>query len=320
MPGLFPQTRQRCVGVQIGQQSIKLVELSRSQGRFKLQSYAMEPLPAGLVNDQTGAEAKSVVPVLLRALEKAQVIARDAIIAMPDGQVICKSLEVEAGLSEVEFELHVRFEAEQYIPYALDDMALDFELQDHPSNHTGPARVLMVACRQEALEWHCSVLTGAGLVPRVVAVQAHALVRGVEAMTAGQALNGAVAVVDFAPHTILLSIVQQGQVIYVRELLCGQATAGAQAFETTIVEELERELGLFADSGVDGRIGLIVLAGEAAMDPLLAQRVESRLGTPTRIANPFALMDLDPSLTPEALLCDAPVLLTACGLALRGFD
>ncbi|MBO4966802.1 MAG: pilus assembly protein PilM, partial [Pseudomonas sp.] len=127
-------------------------------------------------------------------------------------------------------------------------------------------------------------------------------------------------VVDFAPHTILLSIVQQGQVIYVRELLCGQATAGAQAFKTTIVEELERELGLFADSGVDGRIGLIVLAGEAAMDPLLAQRVESRLGTPTRIANPFALMDLDPSLTSEALLCDAPVLLTACGLALRGFD
>ena len=81
MPGLFPQTRQRCVGVQIGQQSIKLVELSRSQGRFKLQSYAMEPLPAGLVNDQTCAEAKSVVPVLLRALEKAQLIARDALIA-----------------------------------------------------------------------------------------------------------------------------------------------------------------------------------------------------------------------------------------------
>nr|WP_262383816.1 pilus assembly protein PilM [Pseudomonas fragi] len=65
---------------------------------------------------------------------------------------------------------------------------------------------------------------------------------------------------------------------------------------------------------------MIVLAGEAAVVPGLAQRVESRLGTPTRIANPFVQMDQAPTLTLEALLCDAPLLLTACGLALRGFD
>ena len=320
MPGLLPQTGHRCVGVEISHQAIKLVELSRSRGRFKLQAYAVEPLPAGLVDDQTDAEAKSVVAVLIRALEKAQVLASDAIIAVPDGQVICKTLEVEAGLSEVELELHVRLEAEQYIPCALDDMALDFEVQDHLPGDPGLVSVLIVACRQEVLEWHCSVLTGAGLIPRVVAVQAHALARGIGAMTVGQALSGTVAVVDFATHTTLLSIVQQDQVIYSRELHCGQASAGAQAFKTTIAEALERELGLFVHSGVDGLIGMIVLAGEAARDPVLAQWIESRLGTPTRIANPFALMELDPSLTPEALLCDAPVLLTACGLALRGFD
>ena len=320
MPGLFTQARHRCVGVEISPQAIKLVELSRSKGRFKLQAYAMEPLPAGLMDDQTGAEAKSVVPLLLRALEKATVMARDAIIAMPDGQVICKTLEVEAGLSEVELELHVRLEAEQYIPYALDDMALDFEVQDHLSGHPGRVGVLMVACRQEALEWHRSVLTGAGLIPQVVAVQAHALARGVDAMTAGLALSGAVAVVDFALHTILLSIVQQGQVIYSRELLIGQASAGAQTFKTTVVEHLERELELFVESAVDGVVGMIILAGEGAAAPGLAQWVESRLGTPTRIANPFSQIDLEPAFTPEALLCDAPVLLTACGLALRGFD
>jgi len=280
----------------------------------------MEPLPAGLMDDLTGAEAKSVVPVLVRVLEQAAVMARDAIIAVPDGQVICKTLEVEAGLSEVELELHVRLEAEQYIPCALDDMALDFEVQGNSLSHPTRVNVHMVACRQEALEWYRSVLTGAGLIPRVVAVQAHALARGIGAMTVGQALSGTVAVVDFATHTTLLSIVQQDQVIYSRELHCGQASAGAQAFKTTIAEALERELGLFVHSGVDGLIGMIVLAGEAARDPVLAQWIESRLGTPTRIANPFALMELDPSLTPEALLCDAPVLLTACGLALRGFS
>ena len=318
MPGLFPQTRQRCVGVEINQQAIRLVELSRSQGRFKLQGYAMETLPAGLMDDQTGAEAKSVVPVLLRALEKAAVVARDAVIAMPDGQVICKTLEVEAGLSEVELELHVRLEAEQYVPYALDDLALDFEVQGHVPSHPGRVSVLMVACQQQALEWYRAVLSGAGLIPQVVAVQAHALARGVEAMTAGLSVSGVVAVVDVAPHTTLLSIVQQGQVIHSRELLFGQATAGA--FKTLVVEHLERELRLCVESGVDGRVGMIVLAGEAAVVAGLAPWIESRLGTPTRIANPFLHMDLEPALHPEALLCDAPVLLTACGLALRGFD
>ncbi|WP_409498067.1 type IV pilus assembly protein PilM [Pseudomonas fragi] len=308
MPGLFAQARQCCIGVDISQQAIKIVELSRSQGRFKLQGYAMEPLPAGLMDDQTGAEAKSVVPVLVRALEQAAVMARDAIIAVPDGQVICKTLEVEAGLSEVELELHVRLEAEQHIPCALEDMALDFEVLEHLSSLPGRVNVLMAACRQEALEWHRSVLTGAGLIPRVVAVQSHALGRGVGAMTAGLARDVAVAVVDGAARAGVLSIVQQGRVIYSREL------AGAHAFEVTLVEHLQHELELF------GPVGLIVLAGEAAVVPGLARRVESRLGTPTRIANPFIQMDHTPTLTPEALLCDAPLLLTACGLALRGFD
>ena len=308
MPGLFAQTRQRCIGIDISQHAIKIVELSRSQGRFKLQGYAMEPLPAGLMDDQTGAEAKSVVPVLVRALEQAAVMARDAIIAVPDGQVICKTLEVEAGLSEVELELHVRLEAEQHIPCALEDMALDFEVLEHLSSQPGRVNVLMGACRQEALEWHRSVLTGAGLIPCVVAVQSHALGRGVGAMTAGLARDVAVAVVDGAARAGVLSIVQQGRVIYSREL------AGAHAFEVTLVEHLQHELELF------GPVGLIVLAGEAAVVPGLAQRVESRLGTPTRIANPFVQMDQAPALTPEALLCDAPLLLTACGLALRGFD
>ena len=320
MPGLFPQTRRRCVGIEISQKAIKLVELSRSRGRFKLQAYAVAPLPAGLMDDQTGAEAKSVVAVLLRALEKAQVLASDAVIAVPDGQVICKTLAVEAGLSEVELELHVRLEAEQYIPYALDDMALDFEVQDHLPSDPGRVSVLMVACRQETLEWHRSILTSAGLTPRVVAVQAHALARGVHALSAGLALDAAVAVLDFAPHASVLSIVRQGQVIYSRELLAGQATVAGQVFKTTVVEHLERELELFAESAVDGLVGMIVLAGVAVADPGLVQWVESRLGMPTCIANPFAQMDLDPALDPEALHCDAPVLLTACGLALRGFD
>ena len=320
MPGFLPTTRHRFIGVDISQQAIKVVELSRSRGKFMLQGYAIEPLPAGLTGHQTGAESKSVAQALQRALEKAAVVTSNAIVGIPDGQVICKTLEVEAGLNEIELELHVRLEAEQHIPYALEDVAMDFEVQGFSSSHPGRINVQVAACRQEALEWHRCVLTSAGLTPRVVTVQAHALARGVEVMAPNVALQDAVAVLDLAPRAISLSVVCQGQVIHSRELRLEPEAAEQHGFEKTISGHLERELELLAQSGIEETIAMIILAGEAATTPGLRQCIETRLGTPTRTANPFSTMSLEPALAPEALLCDAPVLLTACGLALRGFD
>ena len=320
VPGLFGKTRHRCAGVDITAQAIKVVELSRSQGEFRLQAYAIEPLPAGLMNDLTRSGAESVIRVLLKALEKAGVMARDAVVAMPDELLISKTLEVESGLSEADLELHVRLEAEQYVPYAFEDVALDFEVQGFSSNHAGQVAVQMVACRQEALEWYRSVLIGAGLTPRVVAVQTHALARGVEAMVPDFSQQEAVAMVDFGSPVTLLSIVRQGQVIYSRELLFGQGSAGAQGFEESVVQHLGLGLEQFVESGAAGVVGMIVLAGAAATTPGLSQWIENRLGTPVRVANPFSAMDLNPVIDPETLLCDAPMLLTACGLALRGSD
>ena len=316
MPGLFGKNRHRCAGVDITAQATKIVELSRSQGEFRLQAYAIEPLPAGLMNDLTCSGAESVIRVLLKALEKAGVMASDAVVAMPDELLISKTLEVESGLSEADLELHVRLEAEQYVPYALEDVALDFEVQGRSSNHAGQVAVQMVACRQEALEWYRSVLIGAGLTPRVVEVQAHALARGVGAAVPDLSQQEAVAVVDFGSHMTLLSIVHQGQVIYSRELLFGQGTAGEQGFEESVVQGLEQ----FFEAGAAGAVRMIVLAGAGATTPGLSQRFEARLGTSVRVANPFSTMDLNPALDLETLLCDAPMLLTACGLALRGSD
>lgn len=203
MPGFLPTTRHRFIGVDISQQAIKVVELSRSRGKFMLQGYAIEPLPAGLTGHQTGAESKSVVQALQRALEKAAVVTSNAIVGIPDGQVICKTLEVEAGLNEIELELHVRLEAEQHIfLMRLKTWRWISKFKVFSSSHPGRINVQVAACRQEALEWHRCVLTSAGLTPRVVTVQAHALARGVEAMAPNVALQDAVAVLDLAPRAI----------------------------------------------------------------------------------------------------------------------
>ncbi|MFI8338147.1 type IV pilus biogenesis protein PilM [Pseudomonas taetrolens] len=323
MSGLFFETRPRYVGVHISGQSIKVVELSRMGNTFELHAYAIEPLSADYVDDLTSTGAKSVAQVLRRALGNTGVMARDAVTALPDTQVICKTLEVETGLSENELELYVRLEAEQYVPYALEEMALDYDVQEVVPRHSDQVEIVLVACRQEVLEWHQEVLLSAGLKPHVIDVQALALVRGLDWMlrsVTGSSAREAVAVADFSPPLARLSIVSQSRVIYCHEWLFERGSLGDDAFKFAAVEHLGREIGLSAESAVGAKVGLIVLAGAAASSTGLSQWVEARLGIPTRVADPFAAMKLNPALAPEALFCDAPVLLAACGLALRGFD
>ena len=321
--GLFNKSGQRYVGIDIGSHGIKIVELSRAHGRFRLQAYAVQPLAIPGADDQTGADPKSVAQALLGALGRAGVEARDAVVAVPDALVIGKTFEVQAGLSREDLELHVWLEAEQYLPYALEDAALDFEVQEHVSSSPGQVSVLLVACRQETLAWYQALLSGAGLKARVVDVQAHALARGaVWAPGPPQPLDvtGTVAVLDFAAATTGLSIVRQGLVIHCAELPFGSADFCNEALSTAGAEHLQRGFAQFAESGSGPGVVAILLAGAGASRPGRDQRVEAQTGIPTRVANPFALMDLNPALAPEALFCDAPLLLTACGLALRGFD
>lgn len=227
MPGFFTTKPQRYVGIEVGAQSINMVELSRSRSGIQLEAYAIEPLPAMPVHDLTGIPAKSVAQALLKALGAAGVQARDAVMSMPDTQVISKVIRVEADLSTSDLELHVRLEAEQYVPYSLDEAALDFDVLGVSDVDPQQLDVLLVVCRQETLDWHQAVLLGAGLNPRVIEVQSHALARGLE--------------------------------------------------------------------------GLSRLPGYEVSEPL-------------------AGIKRNPRLAPDAVFCDAAQLLTACGLALRGFD
>ncbi|MFP3515851.1 type IV pilus assembly protein PilM [Pseudomonas sp. SIMBA_077] len=319
----FCQTDQRCVGVDIGSHTIKIVELSRSNGTFQLEAYAIEPLATLLVDDQTSAEPKSVAQTLLKALSKSAVSARDAVVALPDTQVICKKIEVDADLREDDLELYVRLEAEQHIPYALDEAALDFEVLGALANDPERLQVLLVTCRQQALAWYEAVLSHAGLKARVIAVQADALARAIEGATPvikDSPLPTTVAVIDFAHDTTLLSIVRQEQVLYTRELLFGVDTFEDETFNMQALEHVRRGLEQFAETGDEHAVQALILAGHAGARSGLDQWFEAQLGVLTHVANPFAQMTISPLVTPQTLRCDAPMLLTACGLALRGFD
>lgn len=289
MPGLFAKKADALLGIDISSTSVKLLELSRSGGRYRVEAYAVEPLPANAVVEKNLVEVEGVGLALARVLGKSRSSARQAAVAVAGSAVITKLVEMDAGLSDDELEAQLKLEADQYIPYPPQ---LDKQKEDL-----------------------------------------------------------AVAVVDIGATMTTLSVLRNGRTLYTREQLFGgrqlteeiqrryglsleeaglakrqgglpddYETEVLQPFREAVVQQVSRSLQFFFASGQLHEVDFILLAGGTASIPGIAQLVEERLGTPTRVANPFADMSINRRINAAALAADAPALMIACGLAMRSFD
>lgn len=351
---LFRKKANTLLGIDISSTSVKLLELSRSGTRYKVESYAVEPLPSNAVIEKNIAELEGVGHALSRVLVKARTSVKSVAVAVAGSAVITKTIEMDAGLSDDDMENQLKIEADQYIPYPLEEVAIDFEVQGYSLRNPERVEVLLAACRKENVEVREAALALAGLNARVVDVEAYALERAFGLVTS-QLGSGqdkmTVAVVDIGATLTTLSVLHNGRIIYTREQLFGgrQLTeeiqrryglsmeeAGLakkqgglpddyvaevlQPFKDAVVQQVSRSLQFFFAAGQYNSVDYIMLAGGTASVSGLDHFVQQRLNTPTLVANPFADMALNPKVNAGALASDAPALMIACGLALRSFD
>ncbi len=173
--GFFRRKVDTVLGVDINDSSIKLIELGRSSGGFSVQGYVTQALPPQAVVDGTLLDLEGVGRALQQALSRLGTSARHAAVAVAGPSVITRLIEMDAGLSDEEMAWKIQMEANQFIPYPLDEVAIDFQVQG-PSTH-GPqwVSVMLAACLREQVEAREAVLALAGLVPRVVDVEGFAL-------------------------------------------------------------------------------------------------------------------------------------------------
>ncbi|MBN0092113.1 type IV pilus assembly protein PilM [Pseudomonas aeruginosa] len=355
MLGLIKKKANTLLGIDISSTSVKLLELSRSGGRYKVEAYAVEPLPPNAVVEKNIVELEGVGQALSRVLVKAKTNLKSAVVAVAGSAVITKTIEMEAGLSEDELENQLKIEADQYIPYPLEEVAIDFEVQGLSARNPERVDVLLAACRKENVEVREAALALAGLTAKVVDVEAYALERSY-ALLSSQ-LGGRhrpvdrVAVVDIGATMTTLSVLHNGRTIYTREQLFGgrQLTEEIQRryglsveeaglakkqgglpddydsevlrpFKDAVVQQVSRSLQFFFAAGQFNDVDYIVLAGGTASIQDLDRLIQQKIGTPTLVANPFADMALNGKVNAGALASDAPALMIACGLALRSFD
>ena len=349
---LYRKPSKGLIGVDISSTSVKLLELSVKNGRYWVESYALVPLPEGSVVEKNILNPEAIGDALGRALNLANVQSNAAAIAIPTSMVISKTIEMDADMTDDEREVQIRMDAEQYIPFPLDEVSLDFEVLPDRLANPNRINVLLVATRLENVEARSEVLELAGLTPKIADVESFAMenVYKVFADTMPMGVN-TVGILDIGHTMTTLSVMQNDKIIYTREQVFGgkQLTQEIQnryglsfeeagrakksrtlpddydvevlePFLEAVVQQAARSLQFFFSSSQFNEIDHILLAGGNANIPGLAKLLQQKLGYRVTIANPFLQMGFSPKIDIKKVENDASSLLVACGLALRSFD
>jgi type IV pilus assembly protein PilM len=349
---LFNKKSKAVLGVDISSSSIKLLELSKHGDKYQVERYATRPLPEGAVVEKNIVRLEAVGEEMekLSSLAKAQ--SQRAAVAVSGSAVITKIIELNASLSDAEMENQITVEADQYIPYPLDEVAIDFERQRPSRKSEGMVEVLLAACKKENVDSRVEALEMGGLQAVFVDIEAYAMERAFKLLCDQMGLDadGIVAIMDIGATMTTIYILKDGVSIYTREQVFGgarlsqavqshyglssveaekaiienelpesYATEVLEPFREELVEQLSRSLQFFFSSSQYNDVDLIVLAGGAASTAGLSEKMQEALSTSVVVANPFAKMSIGSKVNKGQLRNDAASLLMACGLAMRGF-
>lgn len=354
MLGLFGKRKGTPVlGIDISSTTVKLLELSSTGGGYRVESYAVASLPQDAVIEKNVNDVESVANAIRSVVAQSRTKIKNVAAAVAGSSVITKMIDMQEGLSDDDMEISLTLEADQYIPYPLEEVAIDFEVQGPSPEGENQVEVLLAACRRETIDARVSAIEAAELTPKIMDVEAYAMERAFFLLQNQLDLDtdSTVAVVDIGATMTTLSVLNNGQTLYTREQLFGgkQLTdeimrryglpleeAGLakkqgglpddyepevlEPFMDAVVQQVARSLQFFFSSSQYNDVDQIILAGGVASMAGLDGLVQEKLGTPTAVANPFATMSTSSRVNDVALASDAPSLMIACGLALRSFD
>lgn len=351
---LFRKKSQIMLGIDISSTAVKLLELSKSGGRYRVESYGVEPLPANSVQEKNIVDVEGVGDAIGRLVSRTRPGTKLAAVAVAGSAVITKVIEMDGDLSEDDRENQLKVEADQYIPFPLDEVRMDFQVIGPSENNPEKVDVLLAASRTENVELRTDALEIGGLTAKVVDVEAYTLERAFQ-LVRPQLPNAdeleTVALFDIGATMTTLNVFHQGRTVYTREQLFGgkQLTEEIQRrygismeeaglakktgelpddyesevlspFKDAIVQQINRSLQFFYGSTQFNEVDYILLAGGSASIAGLPELVQEKVGAGCSVANPFTDMALSSKVSASAIANDAPALMIACGLALRSFE
>ncbi len=351
---LFGQSSPPLLGLDISTSGVRLVELvDAGKNELRLERYASEPLPRGAVVDGNIENIEQVSEAVRRVWKKSGTRVKLVALGMPPASVITKKIILPAGLSEDQLEVQVESEASQYIPFALDEVSLDFDVLGVAANSPDDMDVMLAAARKEKVEDRVAIAEAAGLTAVVMDIESYAARAALERVTdqlPGGGADQIIALFQIGAQVTHISVMEGGNTIYEREQPFGgnqltqdivrayglsfeEADAKKKAgdlpenyqaellapFLENAALEVTRAIQFFYTSTPYTRIDQLFLAGGCALIPGLLDIVASRTKISSAVVSPFKGMALAAGVRESALRGEAPAYLVACGLALRRF-
>jgi type IV pilus assembly protein PilM len=341
------------LGVDISATAVKLLELTRTGNIYCVESYAAEALPANSVVEKNIAEIELVGEVVARAVKKSGTKLKTAAVAVAGSSVITKIIEMPGDLSDSDMESQIQIEADQYIPFPLEEVAMDFEIIGPNENNPDRVDVMLTASKGDNVDARVGAIEIGGLTTKVVDIEVFALENAVKLIVETQLGGGEdkiIAVADIGSSVTTFSVFENLKIVYSREQQFGgaQLTEEIQRryglsyeeaglakkqgglpenyvpevldpFKENMSQQISRAEQFFFSSSQITQIDHLILAGGCASIEGIADVIQERTSVPIVIANPFSNMSLSSKVSAQALANDAPALMVSCGLALRSF-
>jgi type IV pilus assembly protein PilM len=353
MPKLFKRNQTvAMIGVDFGSSAVKVLALSKRADNYIVDMVSEVATPKGCVVDHQLQDIEALTNVFQQVRQDFPGRYKQAASAVSGTNVITKIIYVDADLSGPELEMHIELEAENLIPFPLDEISLDFEIMGVNENDAGKHNVLLSATRTESVAALAGCLEENNFVPQIVDVAAHALARAHELYLRLEDLQDddkVIAAIDIGADMTIFSMLHKGESIYSRVQNFGGENYTRAISEhyslkrdeaenlklsqqlpldydidvlapyiTACMQQVRRNLQLFSHSGALQKVDMITLSGGSALIEELAQQIESELGIPTRVANPFAKLSYADGVEDrDRLVTNGPRYMVALGLAMR---
>lgn len=341
------------MGLDIGSSSIRLIQLSQRGSSFRIDHFAIEPLPPGVIVEKSVQDIEAISGAIQSAVRNSGSNSRYCAVAVSGSAVFTKTISLPANLAEADIESQVQIEANQYIPYPLDEISLDFEVLGPSPRNADMVDILLAASKNENVESRQDALEALGLKTKVVDVESFAIASAFELIREREGIRSTetVSIFDIGFDLSTLLILRNGRVVYTRDHPFGgnqlteeimrrydmtpeqagffmRGEPGPENFEEEVLEpfmlnvvhQISRALQFFSSSAEFSNIKTMYLSGTMSSVKGLPDVVEQELGIKSAVADPVSGLEVAPSVAVAALNRNAPNLMVAMGLALRGFD
>ena len=350
----FKRQQPALLGIDISSSSVKLVELSRdATGKLVLDRCAIEPLERGWIIDGNVENFEEVADAVKRVVKKSGTRTKQVALALPASAVITKKIILPGGMTDLDLEEQVQTEANQYIPFSLDEVSLDFCVVGPSANSTGDIEVLIAASRKEKVQDRQGLAEAAGLKPIILDVESYAsrlaTARLIESFP-NRGVNAMVALFEVGASTTSMQVLKNDDVLYERDQAFGGAqltqlivrqygfsaeeaetkkrngdlpedyeTGVLRPFVDSLAQEIGRALQFFFTSTPHHKVDYVMLAGGSSSLPGLTEAVTQQTSFACLLANPFEGMDVGGGIREKKMRREASSYRTSCGLALRRF-